>query len=399
MAARAARDKPIRVTTASQIVNNSEDFVVHRFGSPPPPSTMWPAMRLREDLVGGFTLLSLAGLLYVVVRLLLPFAQPILWATILAVVFYPAYRLLLRGLPRYPSLAAGVMTILILVAVVVPSLMMTGLLARQTVDGYRQLSAYVASGKLASLNAATEHWAIAPLWSWVQERVAQGEVSLAGVVLAAARWSSEFAATHAAAFARNVLGFVVGLAIMLFTLFFAFRDGVAMISSIESAVPLAAADRQRVLERMQQTVLAVVQGMTITAAAQGFLLGVGAWLVGFPYGALLGTMAFALAFVPGGVTLVWLPAAIAALFAGNYGQAAAFAIYNILIVGTVDNFIRPLVIGPQLQLSTPLLMFGILGGLKLYGIIGLFLGPAVLALFAVVLSIYRERILAEHSPG
>ena len=91
-------------------------------------------MRAREDLVGGFTLLSLAGLLYVVIRLLLPFAEPILWATVLAVVFYPAYRLLLRATPRYPSLAAGIMTILILVAVVVPSLMMSGLLARQTVQ-------------------------------------------------------------------------------------------------------------------------------------------------------------------------------------------------------------------------------------------------------------------------
>ena len=360
---------------------------------------MSAAMRAREDLVGGFTLLSLAGLLYVVIRLLLPFAEPILWATVLAVVFYPAYRLLLRATPRYPSLAAGIMTILILVAVVVPSLMMSGLLARQTVDGYRSLSAYVASGKLAHLNQATEHWIVAPLWSWVQERVALGEVSLANVVLAGARWGSEFAATNAAAFARNVFGFVVGLAIMLFTLFFAFRDGPTMIASIESAVPLAAADRQRVIERMRLTVLAVVQGMTITAAAQGFLLGLGVWLIGLPYAALLGTMGFALAFVPGGVTLVWLPTAIAVLFAGNYGQAAALALYCMLIVGTVDNLIRPLVIGPQLQLSTPLLMFGILGGLKLYGIIGLFLGPAVLALFAVVLSIYRERMLAERSAG
>ena len=147
------------------------------------------------------------------------------------------------------------------------------------------------------------------MWSWVQERVAQGEVSLAKVVLAAARWGSEFAATNAAAFARNVLGFVVGLAIMLFTLFFAFRDGPAMIASIETAIPLAAPRAGRVIERMRQTVLAVVQGMTITAAAQGFLLGLGVWLVGLPYAALLGTMGFALAFVPGGVSVVWLPTA------------------------------------------------------------------------------------------
>jgi len=387
------RDKPTRVTTPRQIVNIFADFARTRF---------WRAVvgvynglvKLREDLVGGFVLLSLVGLLYLVGRLLLPFAEPILWATVLAVVFYPAYRLLLRAAPRYPSLAAGIMTILIFVAVVVPSLMLTGLLARQAVDGYQRLSAYVASGKLASLNQMTEHWAVAPMWSWVQERVALGEVSLAKVVLATARWGSEFAATNAAAFARNVFGFVIGLAIMLFSLFFAFRDGPGMIASIETAVPLAAADRQRVIERMRLTVLAVVQGMTITAAAQGFLLGFGVWLVGLPYAALLGTLGFALSFVPGGVTLVWLPTALAVVAAGNYIQAAVFAGYCMLIVGTADNFIRPMVIGPQLQLSTPLLLFGILGGLKLYGIIGLFLGPAVLALFAVVLSIYRERILA-----
>lgn len=351
-------------------------------------------MKLREEFVGGFVLLCLAGLLYLVAQLLLPFAQPVLWATILAVVFYPPYRLVLRGAPRYPSLAAGIMTFLIFAAVVVPSLLLTSLLASQAVDGYQRLSHYVASGNLRELNQLTEFWLVAPVWSWVQERVAEGEVSVSKVLLATARWASEFAAGNAAAFARNVLGFVVGLVIMLFALFFLFRDGPEMVRFFENAIPLSNLESRRVLERMRQTVLAVVQGMTITAAAQGALLALGAWLVGLPYVALLGTLGFALALVPGGIVLVWVPTALLAAFVGNYTQAVIFSVYCMLIVGTADNFIRPLVIGPQLQLSTPLLLFGILGGLRLYGIIGLFLGPAVLALFAVVLAIYRERLLS-----
>jgi predicted PurR-regulated permease PerM len=202
------------------------------------------------------------------------------------------------------------------------------------------------------------------------------------------------AAANAAAFARNVLGFVVGLVIMIFALFFAFRDGPAMIRFVEHSIPLSNFDSRRVIERMRLTVLAVVQGMTITAAAQGLLLAIGAWALSLPYVALIGTTGFALALIPGGITVVWLPTAIMLAAVGSYSQAIAFGIYCMLIVGSADNFIRPLVIGPQLQLSTPLLLLGILGGLKLYGVIGLFLGPAVLALFAVVLAIYRDRLLA-----
>lgn len=357
-------------------------------------------MDARNPLVGSFVLVSLGALLYLVARLLLPYAEPILWATILAVVFNPAHRLMLRLMPTYPSLAAGSITLLIFVAVVVPSLLLTGLLARQAVDGYQRLAAYVASGSFSQLNDMASHWAIEPVWRWVRDRAAEGEVSVAKAMLGAVRWASEFAASNAASVARNVFGFVVGLAIMLFSLFFAFRDGPEMVRTIETAIPLPAADRTRVLERMRHTVVAVVQGLTITAAVQGMLLGIGIWLVGVPYAALLGTVGFALSFLPGGTSLIWLPTAFTLLATGAYVKAAVLAGWCILFVGSADNILRPLLIGPQLQLSTPLLLLGILGGLRLYGVIGLFLGPAILALFSVVLTIYRERVLAaEHTTG
>jgi len=353
---------------------------------------------VRSPLLGSFVLLSLGALLYLVARLLLPYAEPILWATILAVVFDPAHRLVLGFMPRYPSLAAGLLTVLIFVAVVVPALLMTGLLARQAVDGYQRFAAYVASGSFHQLNDITTHWAVAPVWNWLRERLAEGEVTAAKAMLGVVRWASEFAATNAASVARNVFGFLVGLGIMLFSLFFALRDGREMVRTIETAVPLPAADRSRVLDRMRLTVVAVVQGLTITAAVQGLLLGIGIWLVGVPYAALLGTVGFALSFLPGGTTLIWLPTALTLLGAGSYVKAGLLAGWCILLVGSADNILRPLLIGPQLQLSTPLLLIGILGGLRLYGVIGLFLGPAILALFSVVLAIYRERVLAtEHT--
>jgi predicted PurR-regulated permease PerM len=111
---------------------------------------------------------------------------------------------------------------------------------------------------------------------------------------------------------------------------------------------------------------------------------------------LLGTAAFFLAFLPvGGAALVWIPTVIGLIAAGDWLRALIFGIYSMLVVSSVDNLIRPIVIGSQAQLSTPILFFGILGGLQAYGFIGLFLGPAILATFAVLVGLYRERFLDE----
>ena len=354
----------------------------------------------REQIVTVFLLLALGAFLLLVAQLLLPYATPVGWAVVLALVFYPAYRALCHLMPRYPNLAAALMTLLVFSVVVVPSLLLTSILAREAVEGYQHLREFLSSRPLTGADAWTQHWMIAPVWNWLRERQASGDVNPTSLLLSAVRWSSEYLAGRASAIARNVVSFLIGLGIMLFTLFFAFRDGAELIRSAEEVIPMAPSDRRRIITRLQQTTLAVVQGLTVTAALQGVLVGLGLWVVGVEFAMLLGTAAFFLAFLPiGGATLVWIPTAIVLFFSGAWLRASIFAVYSMLVVSSVDNFVRPVVIGSQAQLSTPILFFGILGGLQAYGFIGLFFGPAILATFSVLMGIYRERFLSGQALG
>jgi len=352
----------------------------------------------REQIVAVFLFLALGGILYLVAELLLPYTAPVAWAAILAVVFFPLYRLLLGVLPSWSareSLAAGIMTVLVFCAVVVPSLLLSGVIAREAVEGYQHLAAFVSSGRLAELNRVVEWWPIAPVWDWVQKHMETGDVNPTKFLLSGVRWGSEVVARSSGAIARNVLSFFVGLAIMLFTLFFAFRDGRQILANAEQSLPMAPDDRQRLFDRLRQTILAVVQGITVTAAVQGALVAIGLTLVGMPFAVLLGTATFFLAFLPiGGAALVWIPTVVGMVIAGEWVRGAIFGIYSMLTVSSVDNIIKPMVIGSQAQLSTPILFFGILGGLQTYGVLGLFLGPVILSTFAVLLHIYREQYLS-----
>lgn len=357
----------------------------------------------REQVVTVFLFLALAGFLYLVADLLLPYANPVAWAAILAVVFAPANRLLSRLLEGWPNLSAGIMTLLVFSMVVVPSLLLSSVLAREAVDGYQHLAGFLTSEPFQHLDRFKDHWLIAPLWQWVEERRATGDVNPTSMLLSGTRWVTEWLAGRATAIAKNVVSFFVGLGIMLFSLFFAFRDGGQLLRSIEEALPMRPDDRERLMARLQQTIVAVVQGLTLTAALQALLLGIGLWLAGVPFAMLLSTAAFFLAFLPvGGAALVWIPTVAGLLIVGEALRALLLGIYCAAIVSSVDNLVRPVVIGSQASLSTPVLFFGILGGLQAYGFIGLFVGPAILAIFSVFVSIYRERYMSEssrHSPA
>lgn len=344
------------------------------------------------------TLLILVGLMGYLMK---PYATPIAWAGVLAAVFHPAYRLLLRAMPGRPGLAAGLMTLAVLMLAVVPSLLLTGVVARQAVTAYQDAAAFIVENRVQVVDDLSHHWLVEPVWHWVRERMAGGAVDPTSMALSGLRWLSEFAAANAAQVARNVLGFVVGIGVLTFTLFFALRDGSALVAYVEESLPMEAVDRRRLIERLQGTLLAVVQGLAATALIQAVFVGAAFWGLGVPFTLLLTVVAFAFAFLPvGGTALVWGPVALGFFVSGDWGRGAALLAWGTVVVSSVDNFLRPLVIGGQARIPTALLFFGILGGLSAFGFVGVFAGPAVVAAFLTIVGIYRERMLAlPEGPG
>jgi predicted PurR-regulated permease PerM len=349
----------------------------------------------RNVFATPFLVVVLLALVALVVLLIAPYATPIAWACILAVFFYPFYKVLLRAMPEKPGLAAALLTLAVFLLAVVPSLLLTGVVAREAIVAFQGAQAYIIEHRVQMLDDLTHHWMIEPAWGWFSERMAGGDVDPTSLGLSGLKWLSEFAAANAASVARNVLGFLIGIGILMFTLFFAFRDGAQFVRYLEESLPMHLSDRRRLFDRLQNTLLAVVQGMAATALLQAFLVGIALWVLGVPFVLLLSVVSFALAFLPvGGSAFVWVPVAIGLFAGGDFVKATILLVWGGVIVSSVDNFVRPLVIGGQAQLPTPLLFFGILGGLQLFGFVGLFAGPATIAAFLSIVSIYRERLLS-----
>lgn len=349
---------------------------------------------LRSPFSTPFLIVALITLVGMVGALLYPYATPIAWAGVLAAVAHPAYRLLLRALPGREGLVATILTLAVLGLAVVPSLLLTGVVAREAISAYHGAAVYVAEHRVQVLDDVTHHWLVEPIWKWASERMAGSDVDPTSMALSGLRWLSEFAAANAAQVAKNVFAFVVGIGVMTFSLFFALRDGAGLVAYLEESLPMAHEDRRRLFDRLQSTLLAVVQGLAATALLQAVLVGAAFWVLGVPFVLLLSVVSFLLAFLPvGGTALVWIPVALGFFAGGDYVRGTMLLAWGGVVVSSVDNFVRPLIIGGQAQLPTPLLFFGILGGLQVFGFVGLFAGPATIAAFLTIVAIYRERLL------
>jgi predicted PurR-regulated permease PerM len=178
---------------------------------------------------------------------------------------------------------------------------------------------------------------------------------------------------------------------MLFILFFIIRDGRAIARLGAALVPLEAERREELALRLADVTRAVVRGTALTSMVQGLLLGIGFAIVGLPAPVVFGVMAAVLSVVPfGGTALVWVPALIFMLVQGQYGQAIGVAVVGV-IVSSVDNFLKPILISGRSPLPTLAVFIGVLGGLAAFGLIGLFLGPIVIALVLALIGFAREQ--------
>lgn len=343
--------------------------------------------RFYERVLAVAGLALLAALLY---QILQPFFAPLAWAIFLAFLLQPAQARLAALLRGRDAVAASLLTILVL-------LMFIGPLAALA----------IAFGRQAAGLAVT-------LQQWLEQHQGQGfpEVADLPVLGRALEWLDQYTSISSAEaqawllergkalFQRlaalggtallGALGTVLNFTVMLFLLFFFIRDGRQMAHTAISLVPLEPARRRELRDRIAGVTRAVVLGTVVTAMVQGLLLGIGFAVVSLPAPVVFGVMGAVLSIVPfGGTALVWVPAVAALLFQGHYGAALALAAIG-LIVSTVDNFLKPFLISGRAVVPTVAVFIGVLGGLIAFGVIGMFLGPVVIALAIALVDFARD---------
>ncbi len=346
-------------------------------------TTLVASRNLSNRIVLGILLGGLLLLAYAVVR---PFLAPIAWALILAYVTWPLVVRLRQVLGGRNTLAALVMTILLTAAFVLP-LLWVGLLLRSELAGfYTDAASLLARGEFRLPAFVAD---IPLVGAWLQQLLdefARDPAALRGQV---AGWVEARAAESlnlVGGLGRNAakLGFA------LITVFFLYRDGERVLEQAQLVLHRFLGARvDPYLAAVGTMTTAVVWGLLLTAIAQGIVAGLGYWWFDLQAPVLLGAITAAIALIPFGTPFVWGAIGVWLIAHGDMFNGIGLLLYGTLIVSWVDNLVRPLVISNATRISFLLVMFGVLGGLAAFGLVGLFIGPVILA---VLMAVWREWI-------
>ena len=332
-------------------------------------------------------LLLLAAVSLALGWILLPFYGTLLWSAIIALLFAPLHRRLLRWLRHRRTLAALLTVLTAVVIVVVPFALLSATLAYEAAG----LLARIQSGEaspvpyLRGVFDALPGWAATlleyfgmvdfdTLQRWLNTRLEQG---------------SGFIATQAFSLGQNTFEFAASLLITSYLAFFLIRDGDRIVHAMRRALPLTPAHKQELLDKFSNVILSSVRGNLVVAAIQGALGGLAFWSFGVR-GALLWAVVMAfLSLLPAiGAALVWLPVAIWFFVTGAIWQSIALAAWGMLVIGLVDNLLRPMLVGKATLMPDYVVMITTLGGMVVFGINGFVLGPVIAAMFFAVWHLY-----------
>ena len=342
-------------------------------------------------LVTIFFFALLLILLCLAVLIISPFLKAITWAAILAVIVYPAYAWLLKLLRGRATITALIVTVLITLLILFPAFRMIGFLSQEAVELAKTVRA-LTGGEEIKL-ATSKPWVkdLLHFWDALSLQLASFGIDLKKVAVQGAQVASGFAVAQAKEIAQDVFIFGVNFIISLFAFFFLLRDGKDLCDKMRAILPMDPKHQELLFDNIVNSLSAVIHGTLVTALVQGLLAGLGYWFLGVPFAVLLGfATGFAALFPIGGSALIWLPASLYLFLQGTYLQGAILLAWGAGIVGTADNVLKPLFIGSRLRLPTLFLFFGILGGLSLFGPLGVILGPVLLALLAALLDLYLK---------
>lgn len=311
-----------------------------------------------------------------------PFLAPLAWATVLVVVTHPLHvRLSKRLSPSQAAFASAAGVTLILI---VPTIFVLIGFVQQAVGAVRSVRLGMEMGHYAWVNN---------LWIHLQSRFPKLiPADLGNLVRGYAERSAEYIAGRAGEILRNTAEFIFDLGITILAMFYFFRDGESMVGHLRNALPFDEVQRERIVGDTQSLIFATVASTLVAAVAHGLLGGAAFALTGIQAPVFWGVLMGFLSLIPLiGTALVWVPLSVSLILGGHLANGIILAIFCSVVVGMVDNFLRPLLISGRAQMSTLLIFVGVLGGIKLFGLLGAVLGPIIIATAATLLDF--------HAPG
>lgn len=312
--------------------------------------------------------------------ILLPYYGAVFWAVILGIVFAPLQRLMMMKFNRRRNISSLVTLTITLIIAILPVIIISALLVQEGAVLYKNIE----NGQLDVAGYIDQFKQLLPAsGQQLLDRMGMGDLEgLRDKVAKGAMQGSQYFATQAFSFGQGTLDFVISFGIMLYLLFFFLRDGPELSRKIRTAVPLAEQQKRRLQLKFNRVVRATVKGNLLVAITQGALGGVIFWFLDIPSALLWAVLMAFLSLLPAvGAGIVWAPVAAYFLLSGYIWQGVTLTLFGILVIGMVDNVLRPVLVGKDTKMPDYLILVSTLGGLAVFGLNGFVIGPLIAALF------------------
>jgi predicted PurR-regulated permease PerM len=343
---------------------------------------------MTKKRLANIFLLSLSAVaLYFCYIIAEPFLMPIFLAFILAIAFHPV-QLAINKSVRNHTLAALIATLLVGLLIIVPTILIGIAITRELGDLYQSVGER--SAEEGGWSAYLLHLLERPI-GWLGQYIDLSEFDLRKTILSRIQGASAYLVSFTAGAVGNISALIVNSVIAFFTLFYIFKEGRHLRRRASAILPLTDAQIERLFTGISSTITASIYGTLAVAFAQGLLTSLAFWGLGLPSPILWGVVTMIFSLIPMvGSGIIWLPASIYLLASGQVGKGIFLLVFGAGVISLVDNFLRPYVMSGQVKLPTLLLFFALLGGVQQFGIIGLFVGPIVLAVTVTLFSMLRE---------
>ncbi|WP_231729099.1 MULTISPECIES: AI-2E family transporter [unclassified Sphingopyxis] len=328
-------------------------------------------------------LVVLIGVSLAFAAILLPYFAAILWAVIVAILFEPAYRRLLAVMPARRNGAALLTLLMILAIVVLPAALLTVALLNEAASVYQRIQ----SGNLDPEQIFVAFESAIPAWlSDALDRLGIGNIAAVKDMFGGGAAAGVRAVLgQALSIGQGVFDLFVKLMVMLYLAFFLIRDGETIQQRVSAAIPLQTDHLQLLVERFIVVVRATIKGSIVVAILQGLIGGIVLWALGIEAALLWGVLMGAASLLPAvGTGLVWVPMALYLFLSGSIWQGIVLVVCGLFVIGMVDNVVRPVLVGRETRIPDYVVLITTLGGLQIFGLHGIVIGPVIAAMFIAV---------------
>ncbi|MDV7105231.1 AI-2E family transporter [Vibrio sp. TH_r3] len=333
---------------------------------------------------------ALTGAGYACFLLLEPYINSIVMAFIISLLMFPLHEWIDKKIPKHNNLASVLSCVTLTFIIVIPLLAVFAAIVQQGSVATQQIYQWVTGGGIQDFFQLP---LVVKVLSLANEYLPFDTIEPQQIAERIGKFATTFG-SNLVAISAKILGdatnFLMDFMLMLFVLFFLLRDHDKIILALRHILPLSRSQEDRLLEEVEKVAKSAVLGSFLTAIAQGIAGGIGMWICGFP-GLFWGTMFGFASFIPiVGTALIWIPATFYLFVTGDSNWAIFLAVWSIGFVGSIDNILRPLLMQGSSGMNTLMIFFSLLGGIQLFGLIGLIYGPIIFAISIVLFNIYEK---------